>query len=55
MTPNEARHKLDMESYEGGDNFYLGLQGAEIDPSIPPLGNDKHNPKAEVENLDKEV
>jgi HK97 family phage portal protein len=55
MTPNEARHKLDMESYEGGDNFYLGLQGAAIDPSIPPIGSDEHNPKAEIEDINKEI
>ena len=45
MTPNEARSRLDLEPYEGGDNFYLGLQGAAVDPSIPPLGNDQHDPK----------
>jgi len=45
MTPNEARSRLDLEPYEGGDNFYLGLQGAAVDPSITPLGNDQHDPK----------
>ena len=28
MTPNEARAKMDLEPYEGGDKFYIGLQGA---------------------------
>lgn len=45
MTPNEARSRLDLEPYVGGDNFYLGLQGAAVDPSITPLGNDQHDPK----------
>ena len=26
MTPNEARAKMDLEPYEGGDKFYIGLQ-----------------------------
>lgn len=45
MTPNEARSRLDLEPYEGGDNFYLGLQGAAVDPTISPLGKDEHDPK----------
>lgn len=50
MTPNEARYRLDLEPYENGDNFYLGLQGAPVDPAIPPLGNDEHNPKKDLLN-----
>jgi len=50
MTPNEARTKLDLEPYEGGDSFYLGLQGAAVDPSIPPLGSDEHDPKKDLLN-----
>ena len=38
MTPNEARAKMDLEPYAGGDKFYLGLQGAMVDPTIEPLG-----------------
>ena len=42
MTPNEARARMDLESYVGGDEFYLGLQGAVIDPEvINPLGVDE--------------
>jgi len=52
MTPNEARNKLDLEGYEGGDKFYLGLQGAAIDPSIPPIGEDNHNPKKDLLDTD---
>ena len=44
MTPNEARSKLDLEPYEGGDKFYIGLQGALIDPTLPPQGIDEHDP-----------
>ena len=44
MTPNEARSKLDLEPYEGGDKFYIGLQGALIDPTLPPQGVDEHDP-----------
>jgi HK97 family phage portal protein len=44
MTPNEARAKLDLEPYEGGDKFYIGLQGALIDPTLPPQGTDTHDP-----------
>jgi len=44
MTPNEARAKLDLEPYEGGDKFYIGLQGALIDPTLPPQGIDEHDP-----------
>ena len=44
MTPNEARAKLDLEPYEGGDKFYIGLQGALIDPTLPPQGVDEHDP-----------
>jgi HK97 family phage portal protein len=50
MTPNEARNRLDLEPYENGDNFYLGLQGAPVDPAIPPLGNDEHDPKKDLLN-----
>lgn len=48
MTPNEARNKLDLESYDGGDKFFLGLQGAPVDPAIQPLGNDEHDPKKDL-------
>ena len=42
MTPNEARARMDLEPYVGGDEFYLGLQGAVIDPEvINPLGVDE--------------
>jgi len=44
MTPNEARAKLELEPYEGGDKFYIGLQGALIDPTLPPQGVDEHDP-----------
>ena len=44
MTPNEARSKLDLEPYEGGDKFYIGLQGALIDPTLPPQGVDERDP-----------
>ena len=44
MTPNEARAKLDLEPYEGGDKFYIGLQGALVDPTLPPQGVDEHDP-----------
>ena len=44
MTPNEARSKLDLGPYEGGDKFYIGLQGALIDPTLPPQGVDEHDP-----------
>ena len=50
MTPNEARNKLDLESYDGGDKFFLGLQGAPVDPAIQPLGNDEHDPKKDLLN-----
>jgi len=50
MTPNEARSRLDLEPYENGDNFYLGLQGAPVDPAIAPLGNDEHNPNIDLLN-----
>ena len=48
MTPNEARNKLDLESYDGGDKFFLGLQGAPVDPAIQPLGSDAHDPKKDL-------
>ena len=42
MTPNEARARMDLGPYVGGDEFYLGLQGAVIDPEvINPLGVDE--------------
>ena len=44
MTPNEARSKLEIETYEGSDKFYIGLQGALIDPTLPPQGIDEHDP-----------
>ena len=44
FTPNEIRQQLDYEPYEGGDNFYLGLQGAPIGPDIPPVGTDSVEP-----------
>ena len=44
MTPNEARAKMDLEPYEGGDKFYIGLQGALIDPTLEPQGIDQHDP-----------
>ena len=33
MTPNEARAKMELEPYEGGDKFYIGLQVDEHDPT----------------------
>lgn len=50
MTPNEARAKMDLEPYEGGDKFYIGLQGALIDPTLPPQGIDEHDPTNELPN-----
>ena len=44
MTPNEARAKMDLEPYDGGDKFYIGLQGALIDPTLEPQGIDQHDP-----------
>ena len=44
MTPNEARAKMELEPYEGGDKFYLGLQGALGDPLMPAQGLDEHDP-----------
>ena len=44
MTPNEARAKMDLEPYDGGDKFYIGLQGALIDPTLAPQGIDQHDP-----------
>ena len=41
MTPNEARAKMDLEPYEGGDKFYIGLQIALIDPTLEPQGIDQ--------------
>ena len=48
MTPNEARSKMDLEPYEGGDKFYIGLQGALIDPTLQPQGIDQHDPTNEL-------
>ena len=48
MTPNEARSKMDLEPYEGGNKFYIGLQGALIDPTLPPQGTDGHDPTNEL-------
>ena len=48
MTPNEARAKMDLEPYEGGDKFYIGLQGALIDPTLQPQGIDQHDPTKEL-------
>jgi len=50
MTPNEARAKMDLEPYEGGDKFYIGLQGALIDPTLQPQGTDQHDPTNELPN-----
>jgi len=50
MTPNEARAKLDLEPYEGGDKFYIGLQGALVDPTLQPQGTDAHDPTNELPN-----
>lgn len=50
MTPNEARAKMDLEPYEGGDKFYIGLQGALIDPTLQPQGVDAHDPTNELSN-----
>ena len=50
MTPNEARSKMDLEPYEGGDKFYIGLQGALIDPTLEPQGVDEHDPTNELSN-----
>jgi len=51
MTPNEARAKMELEPYEGGDKFYIGLQGALIDPTLPAQGTDEHDP---TNNLNQE-
>ena len=48
MTPNEARAKMDLEPYEGGDKFYIGLQGALVDPTLQPQGIDEHDPTNEL-------
>jgi HK97 family phage portal protein len=48
MTPNEARAKMELEPYEGGDKFYVGLQGALVDPTLPPQGTDEHDPTNEL-------
>ncbi len=48
MTPNEARAKMDLEPYEGGDKFYIGLQGALVDPTLEPQGIDQHDPTNEL-------
>jgi len=48
MTPNEARSKMDLEPYEGGDKFYIGLQGALVDPTLEPQGIDEHDPTNEL-------
>lgn len=50
MTPNEARAKMELEPYEGGDKFYIGLQGALIDPTLEPQGTDQHDPTNELPN-----
>jgi HK97 family phage portal protein len=50
MTPNEARAKMDLEPYEGGDKFYIGLQGALVDPTLEPQGIDEHDPTNELPN-----
>ncbi len=44
FTPNEIRQQLDYEPYDGGDNFYIGLQGAPVGPDIPPVGTDSVEP-----------
>ena len=54
MTPNEARAKMDLEPYAGGDKFYLGLQGAMVDPTIEPLGKDEHSPTENLTELVKQ-
>ena len=53
FTPNEIRQQLDYEPYEGGDNFYLGLQGAPVGPDIPPLGQDAVEPDLTEGEKDK--
>jgi len=53
FTPNEIRQQLDYEPYEGGDNFYLGLQGAPVGPDIPPLGQDAVEPDLTEGEQDK--
>jgi HK97 family phage portal protein len=51
MTPNEARSKMDLEPYKGGDKFYQGIiGGSPIDPSIEPTGIDEHSPTNEITN-----
>lgn len=50
MTPNEARAKMDLEPYEGGDKFYIGLQGALVDTTLEPQGIDEHDPTNELPN-----
>ena len=51
FTPNEVRQQLDYEPYEGGDNFYLGLQGAPVGPDIPPVGKDEVEPVLTTEEM----
>jgi len=52
MTPNEARSKMDLEPYEGGDKFYQGIiGGSPIDPeTMKPTGVDQHDPTNEITN-----
>lgn len=50
LTPNEARHQLGFEPYDGGDEFVMALPGAPMaspndDPSKnPPIGSDAEPP-----------
>ena len=43
LTPNEVREWLDYEPYNGGDEFYLGLQGSPVNEANP-IGTDKGSP-----------
>ena len=43
LTPNEVREWLDYEPYNGGDEFYLGLQGSPVNEANP-IGTDKVSP-----------
>jgi HK97 family phage portal protein len=49
LTPNEARHDLGREPYDGGDQFILGIQGMAVagveGGDLPTIGSDKEPPQ----------
>ena len=54
-TPNEIRQQLDYEPYDGGDNFYISLQGAPVGPDVQPVGVDAVEPElSETEKNDED-